>query len=394
VNAAEDRRDAGHETGRGASRDIGREPRRGAWSRIPLSLRVGALASGCLLVIAAGVYVVALVAVRLASLSIAIAAAILMAALLEPVVRGLGRLRVPRALGSLVAVLLLVAAFVVPAVLLWNLVASRFGDVAGQVGDGLRRTRVALGDVLPISDEQLDRVLDDLQERLQQLGTNALVGALTLVEVLAAASLALFVAFFLLKDGSAMWAWLVHQLPERARGAATEAGHAGWETVTRYIRGTLVVAAIDAVGIGIALALIRVPFALPLALLVFVGGFVPYVGATVSGSVAVLIALAANGPIDALLVLAAVIAVQQIEGNLLEPLIVGRQVRLHPVVVVVVVFAGSLTAGIAGAVVAVPLTAVGYRVARVMQERRARERAGAGGLTPSAVPPTPPIIHL
>ncbi|HET8684461.1 MAG TPA: AI-2E family transporter [Micromonosporaceae bacterium] len=356
--------------------EAGREPlaRRGAWARIPLSLRVGALASGCLLVIAAGVYVVALVAMRLASLSIAIAASILMAALLEPVVRGLQRLRVPRALGSLVAVLLLVAAFVVPAVLLWNIVASQFGDVAGQVGDGLRRTRVVLGDVLPISDDQLNRVLDDLQERLQRVGMNALAGALTLVEVLAAVSLALFVAFFLLKDGSAMWAWLLHQLPERARGAAAEAGHAGWETVTRYIRGTLIVAAIDAVGIGIALAVIRVPFALPLALLVFVGGFVPYVGATVSGSVAVLIALAANGPVDALLVLAAVVAVQQIEGNLLEPLIVGRQVRLHPVAVVVVVFAGSLTAGIAGAVVAVPLTAVAYRVARVLQERRARER--------------------
>ncbi|HET8658116.1 MAG TPA: AI-2E family transporter [Micromonosporaceae bacterium] len=364
MNAAEDGREAGRE----------QPARRGAWSRVPLSLRVGALASGCLLVIAAAVYVVGLVAVRLASLSIAIAAAILMAALLEPVVRGLQRLRVPRALGSLVAVLLLVAAFTVPAVLLWNLTASQFSDVAGQVGDGLRRTRAVLGDVLPISDDQLDRVLDTLQERLQGVGTNALAGALTLVEVLAAVSLALFVAFFLLKDGSAMWGWLLHQLPERARGAAAEAGQAGWETVTRYIRGTLVVAAIDAVGIGIALALIGVPFALPLALLVFVGGFVPYVGATVSGGVAVLIALAANGPVDALLVLAAVIAVQQVEGNLLEPLIVGRQVRLHPVVVVVVIFAGSLTAGIAGAVVAVPLTAVAYRVARVLQERRTRRQ--------------------
>jgi len=150
--------------------------------------------------------------------------------------------------------------------------------------------------------------------------------------------------------------------------AANRATAVAWYTVTRYVRGTVIVAAIDAVGIGVALAVIDVPFALPLGLLVFVASAVPYVGATVSGTVAVLVALAANGPVDALLVLAAVIAVQQLEGNLLEPLIVGRQVRLHPVAVVTAVFGGSLTAGLAGAVIAVPLVAVVYRVYRVLRD--------------------------
>lgn len=126
-----------------------------------------------------------------------------------------------------------------------------------------------------------------------------------------------------------MWAWLLEQLSGAAREPTAEAGEAAWETTTRYVRGILAVAAIDAVGIGIALAVIGVPLA-PLALLVFVGSFVPYVGSTISGVVAVLVALAANGPVDALVALAAVVAVQQIEGNLLEPFIVGRQVRLHP----------------------------------------------------------------
>ncbi|HEU4421849.1 MAG TPA: AI-2E family transporter [Pilimelia sp.] len=349
-----------------------REPGwRDGWRRVPPTLLASGLISGCLLLTAAAVYVAGLVALRVAPLSIAMAAALLLTALLQPVVGGLQRIRVPRGLAAALAVILLVAAFVAPAVLLWNLTADQFGDLTGRLGEGVDRMRRVVVDVLPISEEQLDRMLAGVEERVQRMGGDALAGALTLVEVLAAVILALFVLFFLLKDGPAMWAWLLEQAPGSAREGMAEAGQAGWETITRYVRGTLVVAAIDAIGIGIALAIIGVPLALPLALLVFVGGFIPYVGATASGIVAVLVALAANGPVDALLTLVAVIAVQQIEGNLLEPFIVGRQVRLHPVVVVVAVFAGSLLAGIAGAVVAVPITAVAYRVTRVLRRRRA-----------------------
>jgi predicted PurR-regulated permease PerM len=208
--------------------------------------------------------------------------------------------------------------------------------------------------------------LSDIQQRFQ---SGILSGALTLGEVATAAILALFVAFFLLKDGPVMWHWLLEQLPRRSRPVMEDLGPPSWDTLTRYIRGILIIAVIDAVGIGIALALIGVPFALALALLVLVGGFIPYIGATISGSVAVLVALAANGPVDALLVLIAVLAVQQIEGNLLEPFIVGHQVRLHPVAVVVAVFAGALLAGIAGAIMAVPLVAVAYRIVRVLRSR-------------------------
>jgi predicted PurR-regulated permease PerM len=354
-------------------------PRTGAWDRLPLLLRTGGLASGCLLLIAGAVYAVGWVAVRLASLTVALVAAVLIAALLEQVVAGLCRLRVPRGVAALGAVLLFLAAMLAPAVALWRLTVDQFGDLAGRIGQGLERIRALLTDVLPVSEEQVDRAMADLATRAGELAPDPVAGALTVVEVLAAVVLALFVAFFLLKDGRAMRAWLLVQLPERLHCPTTEAISAGWETLTRYVRGTLVVAAIDALGIGVALAVIGVPLALPLALLVFVGSAVPYVGATVTGTVAVLVALATNGPVDALLVLASVIAVQQIEGNLLEPLIVGRQVRLHPVVVVVVVFAGSLSAGIAGAVIAVPLTAVCYRVIQVLRASGSGRPAGVGG---------------
>ena len=187
-----------------------------------------------------------------------------------------------------------------------------------------------------------------------------------------------------------MAAWMLAQLPERIRGDAREVTVVSWDTVSRYVRGTLIVSAIDAIGIGAALAVIGVPFALPLGMLVLVGSAVPYVGATVTGSVAVLVALAANGPVDAVLVLAAVIGVQQLEGNLLEPLIVGRQVRLHPVAVVTAVFAGSLTAGIAGAVIAVPLVAVTYRVCHVLGRRSRAGATAADGVGSLGDPPADP----
>lgn len=327
-----------------------------------------AFVSGCLLLMAGALFVLGLVAKHLASLFLALVAAALIAALFEPVLHTFTRLRLHRALGATLCLLILLAAFVAPAVLLANVAADQFADIVGELDVAVTNLFAYLSDVLPVSDERLNQILDGASDRMW-FGANPLAGALTVVEVLAATVLALFVAFFFLKDGPKMWGWFVGELPERWRPPVRDAGAATWDTLTRYIRGTMAVAAIDAVGIGIALALIGVPFALPLALLVFVGGFVPYVGSTVSGSVAVVIALTANGPVDALLTLGAVIAVQQLEGNFLEPFIVGHQVRLHPVAVVVAVYAGSLVAGIAGAIVSVPLVAVLYRVFKVLRSR-------------------------
>ena len=147
-------------------------------------------------------------------------------------------------------------------------------------------------------------------------------------------------------------------LPRGARVPTARAGHYSWHTLVSYVRATVLVAFVDAVGIGIGLAVLRVPLALPLAALVFLGAFIPVIGATLTGVVAVLVALVTQGPVTALIVLAVVIAVQQLEGHVLQPLIMGRAVALHPLAVILAIATGVVVAGIVGGLVAVPLLAV------------------------------------
>jgi predicted PurR-regulated permease PerM len=334
---------------------------KGVWESLSWSLRYGAVACACLLLIAAAVYLLVRLAVLVAPLTLAILVAFLLAALLEPVAGLVGRLPVPRAVAALAAILVLLAVLVLPGVLVWSVTARQAQDLPQQLGQGWERTKewlVGIG----VSEGQLDRITQQISDQAGAAGGNLTATAMGVVEALGAALLALVLLFFLLKDGRRMAAWATDRFPVRSRERAARAAHDGWDALARYARGTVAVAAIDAIGIGIGLVIIGVPLALPLAVLTFVAAFVPIIGATVAGAVAVLVALAANGPVDALLVLAVVVAVQQIEGNLLEPLIMGRALRLHPAVVLVAVSAGALLAGVAGALVAVPITAVAYRM--------------------------------
>jgi predicted PurR-regulated permease PerM len=193
--------------------------------------------------------------------------------------------------------------------------------------------------------------------------------ATTVITVLGAIALTLFVLFFLLKDGDGMWQWVVHTAPARHRDRIEEAGQRGWDTASRYVVGVVIIAVADSVLIGAGLFAVGVPVALSLSVLVFFGAFVPVLGALISGAVAVAVALVTNGTVAALIVLAIVLIVQNVEGNLLQPLVQGRAVHLHPVVIIVVVTAGYLLFGIAGAVVAVPLVAVTYTAARSLRDR-------------------------
>ena len=168
----------------------------------------------------------------------------------------------------------------------------------------------------------------------------------------------LFATFFFLRDGNRIWRFLVRLLPVAARWKVDDAGRASWATLGAYVRATVLVAFIDAVGIGIFLVVFDVPFAFPLAALVFLGAFIPIVGAFLSGVVAVLVALVDSGPVTALIILGVVIGVQQVEGHLLQPLIMGRAVAIHPLAVIIGIAAGVVLAGITGALVAVPLIAV------------------------------------
>ncbi|WP_245854405.1 AI-2E family transporter [Micromonospora wenchangensis] len=343
---------------------------RQAWAALPWLVRTAVVWSACLVVVVFGCYLLGRVAVLLAPLAIAVAVTFFLTALLDPVLLALRRLRVPAAPAALLSVLLLLGVLVGVGVLVWNLTAAQFGELSQQLDEGLQRSRDFVTETLPVSDTQLDKLIGQVRDGLGGSTPDPVGGARTAAEALGSTLLALVLLFFLLKDGRSMWHWVLRRMTGPNRTVAAEAGRVGWRTLGSYSRGTMIIAAIDAIGIGLALVLLGVPLALPLALITFLGGFVPIIGATVAGAVAVLVALAANGPTTALLVLAAVIAVQQVEGNLLEPLIMKRQVQLHPAVILVVVTAGTLIAGIAGAFVSVPIAAVAYRVVDTVQRHR------------------------
>ncbi|GAA3456643.1 AI-2E family transporter [Dactylosporangium matsuzakiense] len=304
---------------------------------------------------------------------IPVVVAILLAALLEPAAGALRRRGLNRSLAAaivLVGGLLLV--FGGLGVIVYTFIAQ-FDNLSGRVTEGLNEIQrwLAAGP-FHISQQQLNDAMDSLRKQFTSnrgaLTSGALSTATTLGEVLTGFFVVLFTLFFFLRDGGSIWTFLCRLLPHQGRLPVARAGHYSWYTLVSYVRATVLVAFVDAVGIGIGLAVIRVPLALPLAALVFLGAFIPVVGATLSGAVAVLVALVTNGPVSALLVLGVVIAVQQLEGHVLQPLIMGRAVALHPLSVILAITTGVVVAGIVGGLVAVPLLAVGNTAVRYLAE--------------------------
>ena len=186
----------------------------------------------------------------------------------------------------------------------------------------------------------------------------ALTTAAAVGEIVTESLLVVFTLIFFLQGGGSIWQFLLGAIPAPSRSRADVAGRRALAALVSYVRATAVVAVVDAVAIGIGLTVLGVPLAVPLAALVFLGAFVPIVGAVIAGGVAVLIALVAQGPITALIVLAIIIAIMQLESHVLQPLLLGRAVKLHPLAVVLAIATGLLVAGIAGALLAVPLLAV------------------------------------
>ncbi|XRQ12449.1 AI-2E family transporter [Actinomadura welshii] len=335
---------------------------------VPSTLRNGAAVAACFLVIVAALGVLVYLSLKVAALMMAVISALLLAALVEPVAHQVRRLGAPGWVASLAGLLTLLVAIGGSITLVGNRVATQWEDLRRSLTRGLREAQEQIVSTLPISERQLDSAINGVVHALRQSSPDPVASASMAARVVGAVFIALFLLFFLLKDGKEMWEWVLRRVPERRRRRFDLAGRAGWRALSQYVHGIILVAAVDAVGIGLALVLIGVPFALPLALLTFIAAFVPFIGAILAGAAAVLVAFVSGGLTDALLVLAAVVAVQQAESNLLQPLIMGRTLNLHPVVVAVAVTAGTLAAGIAGAIVAVPLVAVVYRIARVLSE--------------------------
>jgi predicted PurR-regulated permease PerM len=294
---------------------------------------------------------------------IPIAVALLLAALFQPACAALVKRGTNRSVSAgLVLVAALILVFGGLGLIIRTFIAQ-FGTLSTQVSEGIGEIQSWLErSPLHLTDAQLSNYVDRARESLTSnqdaLTSGALTTATTVGEVLTGFFLVLFTLFFFLRDGGHIWSFLCRLLPREARLPTARSGHYAWHTLVSYVHATVLVAFVDAVGIGIGLALLRVPLALPLAALVFLGAFIPVIGATLTGAVAVLVALVANGPATAIGVLAIVIAVQQLEGHVLQPLIMGRAVALHPLAVILAIAAGVVVAGIVGGLIAVPLLAV------------------------------------
>ena len=288
--------------------------------------------------------------------------ALFIAALTAPVVGALERLRVPRKLGALLVVVGGLAVVVLLLTFVGQQVASSIDDLSGKVSDGLGEIRDWLQTgPLNASDSQIDTWIEDAQNYVQtqgkELSSHATELGAALGHIVAGFFIILFSTYFFLADGHLIWAWVVRIFPRAARSRADTSGRVAWVSLTQFVRATVLVAATDAVGIMIAALILNVPLVSAIGVLVFLGAFIPLVGAFLSGAVAVLVALVAQGPIVALLMLGGVVLVQQIEAHVLQPFLMGRFVSVHPLGVILAIAMGAIVAGIVGALVAVPLAA-------------------------------------
>jgi predicted PurR-regulated permease PerM len=237
---------------------------------------------------------------------------------------------------------------------------SQLDDISTRVGEGINQIREWANRTFGITDTDVDRWVDQAGEWVSSgsLTDTATAAGLTATHIVAGFFLALFTLYFFLYDGPVIWGWVVRLFPRGAREKVHSSGLIAWGQISAFSRATLAVAAVDAIGIGVGAAILGVPFASGIALLVFFGAFIPVVGAAISGAVAVLLALVALGPIQALIMLGIVIGVQQVEAHLLQPLLVGRVMRIHPLAVILAIAAGIVLAGIIGGLIAVPTVAV------------------------------------
>ena len=362
-------------------------------------VRKAAAWSWRLLVILAAVAALLGLMWRLQVIVVPLALAVILTALLLPAVDRLDLWRMPR--GGAVALVLLGGLSVFGGIM--TFVVSQFisglPDLVEQVTRSIdNATRWLIDGPLHLSREQIDNAGDTaiaaLRDNQERLTTGALSTAATLTEIIAGALLMLFTLIFLLYGGRNIYDFLTKIVPAHTRNRVRDAGRAGFGSLIGYVRATFLVALVDAVGIGAGLAIIGVPLALPLASLVFLGAFIPLVGAVLTGFLAVIVALLAKGFIYALIALGLIIAVQQLEAHVLQPLVMGRAVSIHPLAIVLAISTGAVLAGIIGALLAVPLVAFLNSAVRVLAApdpaaEAAHLEAGEGSVVLHAQPDEP-----
>ncbi|MEU5766242.1 AI-2E family transporter [Streptomyces asoensis] len=342
-------------------------PRPDPAQAVPWGVRVAAEAGWRLLVLAGTVWVLMKVISAVQLVVMAFVVALLLTALLEPTVARLKRAGVP---GGAATALTAILGFVVIGLMGWFVtwqVMANIDNLSDQVQDGIDDLRRwLLNSPFHVTDKQINGIAKNLRDAIgnntDSITSAGLEGVTVVVEGLTGILLAFFSTIFLLYDGKRIWQWTLKLVPAAARPGVAGAGPRAWATLTAYVRGTVIVALIDAIFIGLGIYFLDVPMAVPLAVFIFLFSFIPLVGAVASGALAVVVALVTQGVFTAVMTLAVVLAVQQIEGHILQPFILGRAVRVHPLAVVLTVAAGGMVAGIGGAVVAVPLVAVSNTV--------------------------------
>ena len=345
--------------------------------RVPYGVRLASAWSWRLILLGALIYLLLRLLGHFEVLVVPFLVAVLLVALTRPVCDLLSRW-IPRGVAAFLTVLLILAVVAGLVALVSTQIASGFPDLETQASSGLGEVKnwLATGP-LHLTTDRLADYVGNLQTSLKSHSGTLLSGALTaagrLTDVLAGIFIVLFSTYFMLAQGPQIWGWLLRVFPDTAQHPLDVAARRGWVTLTSYVRATILVAATDALGIGIGAAILGVPLAVPLGVLVFLGAFVPIVGALVSGIVAVLVALVSHGLVTALIMLGIVVAVQQVEAHVLQPFLLGRAVSVHPLAIILGITAGVLVAGIVGALFAVPTIAVANTIASSLAGRTDQE---------------------
>ncbi|MCY1219555.1 putative transport protein [compost metagenome] len=329
--------------------------------------RVGVRSAQILLILTVVVVsVFALLQIRL--LVIPVLIALILAAAIAPFVNLLKRRGLPGAAATAVAFVALLAVLSGVTTVIVASIRSQWGELVSQASSGLDELQsFLLNGPLPVDGEQIEQARAAIVDfaASSQVRSGAITGLSVITEFLAGASLMVVILFFFLKDGTGIWNFFLRPYTGAREAKLRHSGARTIQVLGDYVRGTAIVALVDTLAIGTALLILNVPLAIPLAIIVFIGAFVPIVGATVAGILAALVALVANGPVVALVVVIVVIAVNQLEGNLLQPVVMGKSLQLHALVILLALTAGTILAGIIGAVLSVPLAAVVWAIIQV-----------------------------
>lgn len=357
---------------------------------VPRGLRVAAAYAWRLLVIGAVVYVAIVLLARLEVVAVAVFAGLIITALVGPFVRLLHKF-LPRGISVAVGLLLSIVAVLGVFTFIGTEVANQVPTLSVKFRDGISQIEMWLREgPLHWDAERIETYTDDFRNWIADnqtgLAERAIGGAGTVAEILTALALALFSAVFFMAGGERIWDWLLSLVPRRQRPRVDGAGLVAWGTFAGYTRGIVVVAATNAVLVAIGLTVLRVPLSVPLALLVFFGSFIPIVGAPIAMIIAAIVALAAQGPLIALGVIVLIALIGQFEGHVLQPLVMAKAVNIHPLAVALSVVAGTVLAGIVGAIIAVPVVSVFYAVGKFWVRTTPRQIQRPEALAPPLDP--------